>query len=117
MLAQLELQTHEVLVKHWRSLAKKEARAAKEAGDAHVPVVDRPEAAFIPSLLDEFLEVRQRLAGVWHGHCMHVLCLLYGRRAGMGQAAAARLLTRAGGSTRWQGQAPDRHGCGRPCRC
>ena len=61
--AQLELQTHEVLVKHWRSLAKKEARAAKEAGDAHVPVVERPEAAFIPSLLDEFLGVRRRLAG------------------------------------------------------
>ena len=63
VLVQLELQTHEVLVKHWRSLAKKEARAAKEAGNAHVPVVERPEAAFVPSLLDEFLGVRSgRLA-------------------------------------------------------
>ena len=62
-------------MKHWRSLAKKEARAAKEAGDAHVPVVERPEAAFIPSLLDEFLGVRRRLAGCGMAaapQCMHI---------------------------------------------
>ena len=72
-------------MKHWRSLAKKEARAAKEAGDAHVPVVERPEAAFIPSLLDEFLGVRRRLAGAGMGaapQCVRILCLLRGRYNG-----------------------------------
>ncbi len=48
-------------MKHWRSLAKKEARAAKEAGEAHVPVAQRAEAAYIPSLLTEFLDVCARV--------------------------------------------------------
>ncbi len=34
------------LAKHWKHLAKREAKAAKEEG--HVPVQQRPEAAFLP---------------------------------------------------------------------
>lgn len=65
MHVQLELDANETLAKHWKRLAKKEAAAAaaaaKEAGEgqsAHVPVAQRPEACFLPSLLTEFLEVR-----------------------------------------------------------
>jgi len=70
--AQLELQTHEMLVKHWRSLARREARAAKEAGEAHVPAAQRPEAAYIPSLLSEYLEARAPLLR----HAAQRLCLV-----------------------------------------
>ncbi|CAL8471736.1 g11278 [Coccomyxa elongata] len=79
---QLELGANETLAKHWKRLAKKEAAAAAAAatagdaaGDAaaeggpagearvaaaaaaHVPVTQRPEATFLPSLLSEFLEM------------------------------------------------------------
>ena len=47
------------LAKHWRHLAKKEAKAAQQ--DGYVPVAQRLEAAFLPSLLSEFLGV---LAGI-----------------------------------------------------
>lgn len=67
---QLELDANETLAKHWRRLAKKEAAAAtaaaqangapEEAKPAHVPVTERPEATFLPSLLSEFLEVGGR---------------------------------------------------------
>lgn len=73
---QLELGANETLAKHWKRLAKKEAAAAAAAAtagdtaaagdaaaeggparEAHVPVIQRPEATFLPSLLSEFLEV------------------------------------------------------------
>lgn len=79
-------------MKHWRSLAKKEARAAKEAGDAHVPVVERPEAAFIPSLLDEFLEVRRGLAGAGMAAApqrVRIMCLPCGRYNGASSSRVA----------------------------
>ena len=59
-LLQLELQSQEMLTKHWRHLAKKEAKAAKAAKDAgtqHVPAAETPEATFIPLLLADFLKV------------------------------------------------------------
>ncbi len=49
LLLQLELQSQEMLTKHWRHLAKKEAKAAKaaqEAGSAHTPAAQTPEATF-----------------------------------------------------------------------
>ncbi|EFN59246.1 hypothetical protein CHLNCDRAFT_29663 [Chlorella variabilis] len=62
---QLELHDQPQLAKHWRHLAKKEAKAAQQEG--HVPVHQRPEATFLPgkpwpqagqsSLLTEYLEV------------------------------------------------------------
>ncbi|PSC68726.1 Intron-binding aquarius [Micractinium conductrix] len=54
---QLELHDQPQLAKHWRHLAKREAKAAAQEG--HVPVALRPEAAFLPGLLDEFLAVVQ----------------------------------------------------------
>ncbi len=57
---QLELQSQEMLAKHWRHLAKKEAKAAKaakEAGTEHVPAAETPEATFLPRLLADFLQV------------------------------------------------------------
>ena len=35
----------------------KQAKAAEISGTPFVPLADRPDATFIPSLLDEFLEV------------------------------------------------------------
>ena len=55
--AQLELQLHDTLAKHWRHLAKKEAKAVKDAIAGHVPVAQRPEATFLPALLADFLQV------------------------------------------------------------
>ncbi len=60
LLLQLELQSQEMLAKHWRHLAKKEAKAAKaakEAGTEHVPAAETPEATFLPRLLADFLQV------------------------------------------------------------
>ncbi|KAG2449906.1 hypothetical protein HYH02_000012 [Chlamydomonas schloesseri] len=64
---QLELHAHEALAKHWKAAAKKEAKAAAkkskkggeggEGGEGYVPVTQRPETRFLPSLLDEFLSV------------------------------------------------------------
>ena len=57
---QLELQSQEMLAKHWRHLAKKEAKAVKaaqEAGTAHTPAAQTPEATFLPRLLADFLQV------------------------------------------------------------
>lgn len=45
---QLELHDQPQLAKHWKHLAKREAKAAAAAGDAHVAVQQRPEAAFLP---------------------------------------------------------------------
>lgn len=52
---QLELHAQPQLAKHWRSLAKKEAKAAQQEG--HVPAAQRPEATFLPGLIAEFLKV------------------------------------------------------------
>ena len=86
---QLELHDQQQLAKHWRHLAKKEAKAAQQARrgrrrkqqpasrcapggpgvraarltsrlapraqEGHVPVEKRPEATFLPGLLDEFV--------------------------------------------------------------
>ena len=61
-LLQLELHANEdVLGKPWKQLAKREAKAAaaaEAAGKAHVPIAQRSETTFIPSLLTEFLQVR-----------------------------------------------------------
>ena len=49
-----------MLAKHWRHLAKKEAKAAKAAKDAgtqHIPAAENPEATFIPLMLADFLKV------------------------------------------------------------
>ncbi|GLI62109.1 hypothetical protein VaNZ11_004692 [Volvox africanus] len=63
----LELHAHEALAKHWKAAAKKEAKAAKKAKpgvegeSAYVPVAQRPEVRFLPSLLDEFLAVLDKV--------------------------------------------------------
>ncbi|EFJ49751.1 hypothetical protein VOLCADRAFT_104194 [Volvox carteri f. nagariensis] len=69
---QLELHAHEALAKHWKAAAKKEAKAAAKkakagaaagegASAAYVPVAQRPEVRFLPSLLDEFLSVLDKV--------------------------------------------------------
>lgn len=50
----LELHAHPTLAKRWHRLSKKEAKAAASNPD-HVPVQERPEATFIPTLLEMFL--------------------------------------------------------------
>lgn len=55
VILQLELQANESLQTYWKKLRKREAKAAKEA--AHVPIQQRPEVTFLPSLMAEFLEV------------------------------------------------------------
>ena len=45
---QLELHDQPQLAKHWKHLAKKEAKAAAAAQEGHVPVQQRPEATFLP---------------------------------------------------------------------
>jgi len=60
LLLQLELQSQDMLAKHWRHLAKREAKAVKaanEAGTTHVPAAETPEATFLPLLLADFLQV------------------------------------------------------------
>ena len=67
VLLQLELQSQEMLAKHWRHLAKKEAKAAKaakESGTAHVPAAETPEATFLPRLLSDFLQVCMPMRGI-----------------------------------------------------
>lgn len=53
----MELHGQSNLAKHWKHLAKKEAKAAKKEGDSYTAITSRPEVTFIPSLLSEFLEV------------------------------------------------------------
>ena len=68
---QLELQSQEMLAKHWRHLAKKEAKAAKaakEAGTEHVPAAETPEATFLPRLLADFLQVQSLAYLTWTIH-------------------------------------------------
>lgn len=50
----LELHAHPTLAKRWHRLSKKESKAAASNPD-HIPVLARPEATFIPSLLSIFL--------------------------------------------------------------
>ena len=50
------------LAKHWKHLAKKEAKAAAAAGDSHTPVQQRPEATFLPGT---------RTAAALRPCCMH----------------------------------------------
>lgn len=55
---QLELHEHPQLAKHWRHLAKKDAKkaaAGNKSGD-YVPASESVEATFLPSLLTGFLE-------------------------------------------------------------
>ncbi|KAK9820367.1 hypothetical protein WJX72_009525 [[Myrmecia] bisecta] len=54
---QLELHAHDNLAKHWRYMAKKAAKEAKAGKAGYVPEAQRPDATFLPSLLDEFLGV------------------------------------------------------------
>ena len=53
---QLELFANEQLASNWRTLAKREAKAAARNA-AHVPAAQRPEVQFLPGMLKEFLEV------------------------------------------------------------
>jgi hypothetical protein len=62
---QLELHAQPQLAKHWRHLAKKEAKAAAQEG--HVPVQSRPEATFVPALLSDFLAVLADAVPAEHG--------------------------------------------------
>ena len=55
---QFELHEHPQLAKHWKSLAKKDAKAAAAAAAAkkiHVPAAESPEATFLPELISDFL--------------------------------------------------------------
>ncbi|CAK0785152.1 hypothetical protein CVIRNUC_008358 [Coccomyxa viridis] len=57
---QLEMQSQEMLARHWRHLAKKEAKActaAEKAGSEHVPAAQTPEATFLSLLLTDFLQI------------------------------------------------------------
>ena len=57
---QLELSKNAQLEKHWRYLMKKEAKAVKAAakgGAPHVPLRERPDATWLPVLIDEFLKI------------------------------------------------------------
>ncbi len=50
-----------MLARHWRHLAKKEAKActaAEKAGSEHVPAAQTPEATFLSLLLTDFLQVK-----------------------------------------------------------
>jgi len=55
---QLELHALPQLAKHWKHLLKKEAKAAKVPG--YLPPQQRPEAGFLPALLDEFADALGR---------------------------------------------------------
>lgn len=61
VLLQLERHFEPRLDEKWKSQekkAKREAKKAAEAGTQFVPQQDRPEATFVASLVDLFLEVR-----------------------------------------------------------
>jgi intron-binding protein aquarius len=58
---QLELHEHPQLAKHWRHMAKKNAKKAAQAAAAnksgdHVPASQSIDATFLPSLLTDFLQ-------------------------------------------------------------
>lgn len=52
---QLEMHSQPTLVKHWKHLVKKEGKAAGKPD--YLPPKQRPESAFLPGLLEEFLSV------------------------------------------------------------
>ena len=54
---QLELHEHEALARYWKQLGKREAKAAAVQGDSFVPPHQRPEATYLPTLVQNFLEV------------------------------------------------------------
>ena len=54
---QLERHSQERIDKRWRALEKREKKEAKEAPETFIPVAQRPEATFIASFVDTFLEV------------------------------------------------------------
>ena len=58
---QLERKSQARIDEKWRALDKKAKREAKKMGDTYVPPEQRPEAAFVASLIDEFIKV-QRLS-------------------------------------------------------
>ena len=63
---QLELSKNAQLEKHWRYLMKKEAKAVKAAakgGAPHVPLSQRPDATWLPALVDEFLNICEGALG------------------------------------------------------
>lgn len=53
---QMEFVQHPQLLDHWKKMLKKEARAAKNSGGGASPQ-EKLEVRFLPSLLQEFLEV------------------------------------------------------------
>jgi intron-binding protein aquarius len=53
---QLELHEHPQLAKHWKHMAKKDAKKAQVAGVGYIPTSESIEATFLPSLLTDFLE-------------------------------------------------------------
>jgi intron-binding protein aquarius len=52
---QLELHAQPQLAKLWKQRARKQAKAAAAAPDSFVPPQRRPENAFLPAMLDDFL--------------------------------------------------------------
>ena len=66
---QLELHAQPSLAKKWKALARKEAKAAKAAaaatgdggGSSFVPAAERPEASFLPGVMDELLQTLGRV--------------------------------------------------------
>ncbi len=53
---QLELHEHPQLAKHWKHMAKKDAKKAQAAASGYVPASESIDATFLPSLLADFLE-------------------------------------------------------------
>lgn len=54
---QLERFKNERINKYWKHMVKKEKKAAAAADASFVPPHQRIEATFVPSLLDDFLQV------------------------------------------------------------
>ena len=56
----MELHQHPDLAKKWRALERREVKlekAAAASGSPYIPLADRLDSTFIPSLIDEFLQV------------------------------------------------------------
>lgn len=53
---QLELHEHPQLVKPWKNLAKKDAKAAAANSTTHIPIKQRPETTYLPLLITEYFQ-------------------------------------------------------------
>ena len=54
---QLERASQERIEEKWKALEKREKKEAKKGGPDFVPAAERPEATFVASLVDNFVEV------------------------------------------------------------